>query len=80
MTADEMFKNLKYKKLFEDKEEIAYKICNLSEEFFGYIIINKIDKEFLIGTEGTNDSSDEGIVISLNELKAINKKVEELGW
>lgn len=68
--ADEMFKELGYEKhYYKEQFEILY----IKK---GYIGINKfyfnlIDKNIKIGIDYN---------LNMQELKAINKKVEELGW
>lgn len=75
-TADEMFEDLEYEKTIsniDDVEEIYYinsKIdidicfCLNTQE----IVINEYEPKY------------HGIVFDTQELQAINKKVEELGW
>lgn len=63
--ADKMFKKLKYKKNFENEYNANY------EHLRGMTInFNKDDKSLSIYIN----------YISLDELKAINEKVKELGW
>ena len=81
MSADEMFEKLGYEKQ-EDNYRIEYSI---KQNFTHFVVIKricfyKIEKD--ICTEQWNVT--EGMKISMNitikELQAINKKVEELGW
>ncbi len=75
MNAKEMFEKLGYKEDFpDDYDEIVYSKDILDKKTFGYI-------DSIIITFGehrvwlTNK-----IDINLEELKAINKQIEELGW
>lgn len=72
-TADEMFEELGYKILFEDKKEIQY-------EFEGIYMDNEIKFDLKEKTVLKEYSTGESQEISTQELQAINKKVEELGW
>lgn len=66
-TADEMFEELGYEK-FEDKTNIKYFYGN--QEIWFYKWLREIEKCCGLGSE----------FINMQELQAINKKVEELGW
>lgn len=72
LSAEEMFEKLGYKKIVDDKNRIIYdNNVDLNEDIYDTRIIFKIDlKEIKFSVNE----------ISLDELKAINKKVEELGW
>lgn len=72
MTADEMFKELGYVLVENNKEKMVYK----SKDQDTYITFYS-DKLISCGSGGFYD---EAICIDLNELKAINKKIEELQW
>lgn len=72
-TADEMFEELGYKILFEDKKIIQY-------EFEGIYMDNEIKFDLKGKTVLKEYSTGESQEISTQELQAINKKVEELGW
>jgi hypothetical protein len=68
MSAKEMFKKLGYKRTTNNKNEIEY----IHKVIYGgdkYIYFNKQNK-FIETFE----------YITLEELQAINKQVEELGW
>ena len=67
MTAKEMFEKLgyRYMRLLSNKEHIWYRHTKRKSE----IVFN------LIGKSISNDYA-----IKLEELQAINKQVEELGW
>lgn len=71
-TADEMFKELGYEKIVDDENRIIYdNNVDLNEDIYNTRIIFKIDlKEIKFSVNE----------ISLDELQAINKKVEELQW
>ena len=75
MTAKEMFEELGYKEDFpDDYDEIVYARNILNKDTFAYI-----DSEIISFYENkiwfTNKSD-----FNLEELQAINKQVEELGW
>lgn len=75
MNAKEMFEELGYKEDFpDDYDEILYSKPILNKETFAYI-----DSKMICFGENrvwfTNKSD-----LSLEELQAINKQVEELGW
>lgn len=72
MTADEMFKKIGYVLVENNKEKMVYK----SKDQDTYITFYS-DKLISCGSGGFYD---EAICIDLNELKAINKKIEELQW
>lgn len=72
-TADEMFEELGYKILFEDKKIIQY-------EFEGIYMDNEIKFDLKGKTVLKEYSTGESQEISTQELQAINKKVHELGW
>ena len=65
-SADEMLEELGYKKNFEDKYRANY-------ENNGFETIINFDKEYK-DVRVYNNGFD------MQELQAINKKVEELGW
>ena len=69
MSADEMFEELGYELWTDDKETIFYKGENKN------IIFDKYTKEICL-----IDKAEFDIDITMQELQAINKKVEELGW
>ena len=75
MTADEMFKELGYTKEKEDKNRIIYKRHNKTRSFEYKVIFEKTTKDVI-------HLNRFGYILSLgqNLTKAINKKVEELGW
>ena len=74
-TADEMFEELGYKKLRDDDE--SYKnIEGYKKDEYDIIEFDKNDKGFYKSAiyDTTSDN------ISMQELQAINKKCQELGW
>lgn len=73
LTADEMFEKLGYEILFKDKNIIQY-------EFEGKYMDNEIRFDLKGKTVLKEYSTGESQEISIQELQAINKKVEELGW
>ena len=73
LTADEMFEKLGYEILFKDKNIIQY-------EFEGKYMDNEIRFDLKGKTVLKEYSTGESQEISIQELQAINKKCEELGW
>ena len=76
--ADEMFEEIEYKKEKETENLIAYvyRETILGDKFEHVLIISKLTKN--IYHKDRLEGGNLGIGIDL--LKAINKKVEELGW
>ena len=72
-SADEMFEELGYEKEMENKKRIMF--IYEGQFFDKYIVFEMIDKHIVIEL-GTGESTN----INMQELKAINKKIEELGW
>lgn len=75
MKAKEMFYELGYYDFFEDEAEIIF-----SKSFrlrFKEITFNKLFKSISIGKNITCDYTH---ILTIDEIKAINKQVEELGW
>lgn len=71
--ADKMFDELGYIKKFENERKAEYRyIKKIMGDLFDFsIIFSKVSKIVVFqGQEG----------FSMEELKAINKKCEELGW
>lgn len=78
--ADKMFEELGYIKGKTNGGNLFYYQINGLKEKFGFEFIQtKYEKigEILPVCYGKND---EAIPITIQELQAINKKVEELGW
>lgn len=73
LTADEMFENLGYKK--QDGDDCWLEYYKNSYEITK-IIEFELNEQYIFVQTTQGDS----MPISLKELKAINKKVEELGW
>ena len=70
MTAREMFIDVNMKKVYEDDRILRYEDF-LTREF--YVIFYKKEKMFEAFTNYD-------CVITIRELQAINKQIEELGW
>lgn len=70
-TADEMFEELGYKKVRDDERFIKYRKQHDND----YIVIDKETKDFIKNFDFTYWKA-----VNMQELQAINKKVEELGW
>lgn len=75
MTAKEMFEKLGYELIQNDMNWLRYGV-NTSEWYAGFIVFDLRSKKIEI----TNKVDTFGKTINLEELKAINKQVEELGW
>ena len=73
LTADEMFEKLGYEILFNDKNIIQY-------EFEGFYMDTEIRFDLKWQTVLKEYFTGESQEISIQELQAINKKCEELGW
>lgn len=71
--ADKMFEKLGYKILFEDKKNIQY-------EFEGFYLDTEIKFDLKGKTVLKEYSTGESQEITFQELQAINKKCQELGW
>lgn len=71
-TANEMFEELEYEKIRDDQNFILYKLCC---SYIGFDLINKT-----IELSYDDDGEDTSEYMTIEELQAINKKVEELGW
>ena len=72
-TADEMFEVLGYEFLFKNEKMIQY-------EFEGFYMDTEIKFDLKGKTVLKEYSIGESQEITMKELQAINKKVEELGW
>lgn len=72
-TADEVFEELGYEKIIESNVRIDYE--KEGQFFDKEIVFGLIDKIVCVEL-GTGESAN----INVQELQAINKKVEELGW
>ena len=72
-TADEMFEELGYEKIIESNVRIDYEREGLY--FDKEIVFGLIDKIICVEL-GTGESTN----INMQELQAINKKCQELGW
>ena len=76
--ADEIFDNLKFKKMLDTDTDILYRYKErlMGDICIHNILFSKISK--LIFSYGTN--IDQTCAIGIEELQAINEKVKELGW
>ena len=83
MTADEMFEKLGYEKdLHIDKKEQVWGEYWTQNKYCKRISFDYIDKEICVSTNYMLDKTleYEPLYFNMQELQAINKKVEELGW
>ena len=76
-TADEMFEKLGYEKTKNDEYNVIYE---KGASFRNRIIFSKITKTVCCILVNEDYEWNDGIDIDMQELQAINKKVEELGW
>lgn len=75
MNAKEMFEKLGYfEASMPNDDEIVYNFKSSDIEDYRYIAFNKIDKYIEV------DDWTDCFKLSLKELQAITKQVEELGW
>lgn len=74
-TADEMFEELGYMKVEENDYYIEYR--KQEEDCCKFIKLDLIDKSF---TSFYYVIHDKQSYLSMQELQAINKKCQELGW
>ena len=72
-TADEIFEELGYEFLFKNEKMIQY-------ELEGFYMDNEIKFDLKGKTVLKEYSTGESQEITMQELQAINKKVEDLGW
>ena len=70
-TADELFEALGYIKIRDDARFITYRKSHDND----YIVIDKETKDFIKNFDFAYWKA-----INMQELQAINKKVQELGW
>ncbi len=70
-TADELFEELGYKKVRDDERFIKYRKPHDND----YIVIDKATKDFI-----KNFDFEYWKAVNTQELQAINKKCQELGW
>lgn len=78
-SADEMFEELGFKKVIDNEKEVKYQYKNIliGDRIEHTIQIAKIGK---IIFSYRDDENPRVLGLGKEELKAINKKVEELGW
>lgn len=77
-TADEMFEELGYKIMFDNTCEFRY-VKHFALKPARHIIF-VIDKTISVCEENKNELAINRDYFTMQELQAINKKVEELGW
>ena len=83
MSADEMFKELGYEKdLHINKKEQVWGEYFYNKKLDTLISFDYIDKEICVSTNYRLDITNEyePLYFNMQDLQAINKKVEELGW
>ena len=73
--ADEMFEELGYEKKDLNTQNIQWYIKKLFKNNYTQIIFDITDK-----TVATSNNKNEAINLDIQELQAINKKCQELGW
>ena len=80
MNADEMFEKLGYEKCsaIDDEEDITF--SRRTEKYIEYIIFDKLEKSVATWRGCLCCNTIQYQAINMEELQAINKKVEELGW
>lgn len=79
--ADKMFEELGYKKQWvEDESEVELWKKELYGGDFIELAFDKIHDLLNVRTENTQNYSTITSILTMEELKAINKKVSELGW
>ena len=76
-TADEMFEKLGYEKTKNNEYHVIYE---KGASIRNRIIFSKITKTVCCILINEDYEWNDGIDIDMQELQAINKKVEELGW
>lgn len=75
MTAKELFKKLNYfQSSYNNEDELVYNLHSTDIEKYRYISFNKIFRYIEM------DDWTENFQLSIKELKAINKQIEEFGW
>lgn len=75
-TADEMFEELGYKKIEESKRYLRYG----TNEYYGERIDFELKLKEIRCTRISCQRNTHFRYFTMQELQAINKKVEELGW
>ena len=83
MTADEMFEALGYsKRVVKESNYIQYTHISTGPREFYVIAFEGLNHTISISLYSFTKGNIEGknLIITINELKAINKKVEELRW
>ena len=82
MTADEMFKELGYILNAEDKRIVIYSLIKYFTNFktLNEVYFYKTDNRIVLRAYNLTDNIKIDFFLTTEELKAINKKIEELGW
>lgn len=77
-----MFKELGYEKIVEDRRIIIYKNIQhfTTFEIKNVICFYKLDNQISLKSYNLTENIRSDFYLNMQELKAINKKVEELGW
>ena len=78
--ADKLLEELGYKKLGEDTDCLITYIKEFKLKRPRHIIFSVLDKEISVCEENEKELAVKRDYFSMEELKAINKKVVELGW
>lgn len=79
-TTDELFEELGYEKIVDNEKCIIYEKCLHGYAIRTQIHFNKV-RHTVYGTEIDEDYEfNEPLAFSVEELQAIYKKSEELGW
>lgn len=82
MNAEEMFKELGYEKTYDEDYSIVYTKKAIGEDRFEIEFFKMINsKQFrcrLVNEFG--EKGQQPFYVDMNELQAINKQCEELGW
>lgn len=78
MKAKEMFEELGYEIVYENKEVLRYRLNRVYIEFWK--VYERITGEKIKELLRISTTDDRPYLLNMKELKAINKQVEELGW
>lgn len=78
MKAKEMFEELGYEIVYENKEVLRYRLNRVYIEFWK--VYERITGEKIKELLRISTIDDRPYLLNMKELKAINKQVEELGW
>lgn len=78
--ADEMFKDLGYKKITKNFYNYLEYTKQENEELQLVISFNGQSKTFMCAMYQFGETRSRGMATTMQELQAINEKVKELGW